>query len=387
MKYEKKIIALTFVILILALAVWYGRGQPTSEAVAPVPLVSYLSDPAVEGFSSATEPNAVQFPRDLGAHEDFQTEWWYYTGQVQTADGRPFGYQFTLFRRALTPPAAVPPSSSAWRSNQLYFAHFALSDVENGQFYATERFSRGAAGLAGAQADPYHIWIEDWQVQTRPDGTQQMTAEHNGVAINFTLTQTRPPVLHGQGGLSFKGENHASYYYSLVNIQTAGQITIGEEQFEVQGQSWKDHEYSTQALDEGTAGWDWFSLHLDNPDQNALMLFQIRQTDGGLEPKSAGSWILPDSSTEEISLAEMQIEVLEWWVSPVTNVRYPAGWRITIPKLELELTGYPLMPNQELHLATTYWEGAVQFTGTLQGQPVTAGGYVEMTGYELESGK
>jgi len=337
---------------------------------------------AIDGFARATQPGAIVFPRDLGPHDDYQTEWWYYTGNLTTADGRPFGFQFTIFRRALTPPGeSAAPDGDGWRSNQVYLAHFAISDIAANAFYPAERFSRGAAGLAGATATPYRVWLEDWSVEEIAAGQVRLRARTDAVALDLILTQTLPPVLHGDGGLSQKGPEagNASYYYSIVQQAAAGTVTAGGEAFDVTGRAWKDHEWSTSALSEGAVGWDWLSLQLD--DGSALMLFEIRRADGTREAFSAGSYIAPDGTLTPLALGDWTLAVTDTWTSPTSGAEYPAGWRITIPSLGLELTGAPQMDNQELNLSTVYWEGAVAFSGTRDGAPVSAQGYSELTGY------
>ncbi|MDX1436598.1 MAG: carotenoid 1,2-hydratase, partial [Anaerolineales bacterium] len=118
------------------------------------------------GFTRAQAPIELTFPEDDGPHDGFLTEWWYYTGNLNTAEGRPFGYQLTFFRRALSPAAGDPTDdrTSEWRSNQAYSVQFALTDVAGGEFSFTVEFSRGAAGLAGAAADPYRVWLNNFQV-------------------------------------------------------------------------------------------------------------------------------------------------------------------------------------------------------------------------------
>lgn len=336
-----------------------------------------------EAYARATIPGAVEFPRDLGPHEDYQTEWWYYTGNLQTEAGRDFGYQFTIFRRALNPLENVQQieDPSNWRSNQIYLAHFTISDIEGDQFFAAERFSRGGAGLAGAQAEPYRVWLEDWSASEVTPGKVRIQADTGDVSLDILLTETLPPVLHGDGGLSQKGPEpgNASYYYSIVQQQTEGRVAIGTENFDVQGLSWKDHEYSTSALSAGSIGWDWFSLQLDNGA--ALMLFQIRREDGSIEPYSSGSFIFSDGTVQSFDHEAWQLEVLDTWESPTSGAEYPAHWRLRIPAIDLELEGRPLMADQELNVSTIYWEGASEFSGTLAGEPITARGYVEMTGY------
>ena len=369
------------VVVVAAVAsrpLWAGPAAPPLAAS----LEALPAAGASDGFARATQPGAIVFPRDLGPHDDYQTEWWYYTGNLTTADGRPFGFQFTIFRRALTPPGdSAAPTGDGWRSNQVYLAHFAISDIAANAFYPTERFSRGAAGLAGATAAPYRVWLEDWSVEEIAAGQVRLRARTDAVALNLTLTPTLPPVLHGDDGLSQKGPEvgNASYYYSLVQQAAAGTVTVGGEAFDVTGRAWQDHEWSTSALSEGAVGWDWLSLQLD--DGSALMLFEIRRADGTREALSAGSFIAPDGTLTPLALGDWTLAVTDTWTSPTSGAEYPAGWRITVPSLGLELTGAPQMANQELNLSTVYWEGAVKFSGTRDGAPVSAQGYIELTGY------
>ncbi len=371
------LLILGVVAALLARSPWPDQAEELpSAALEALPV-----ERSADGFSRATEPNAVEFPRDLGAHDDFQTEWWYYTGNLATADGRPFGFQFTIFRRATLPPGVVAPSDSAWRSDQIYMTHFTVSDIAANRFYPAEQFSRGAVGLAGAQADPYRVWLDDWTMEEVGPSQVRLRARSGDMAIDLILTETLPPVLHGDGGLSPKGPEpgNASYYYSIVQQRTTGTVTVGDQAYDVTGLAWKDHEWSTSALSPGAVGWDWFSLQLD--DGGALMMFIIRRDDGTLEAASAGSYIAPDGTVTPLSLGDWELEVTNTWTSPASGAVYPAGWRIRVPSVGLELTGRPMMADQELNVSTVYWEGAVAFEGTLGGEPVTAKGYIELTGY------
>lgn len=384
----KRLLIFAAIAVLVAAGVWTWRGRQVSAEAPPSSIIASLSSPASEGFARATEPNNIEFPRDLGAHPEYQTEWWYYTGNLQSEEGRDFGFQFTIFRRAIDPELASADAQSDWRTNQIYLVHFTISDIENGGFYHSERYSRGGAGLAGAEAQPYRVWVDDWYVEEQPDGTVQMSA--NGAqtkagetySLNLNLTQTMAPVLHGEGGLSAKSleAGNASYYYSLVQQQAVGTVQIGDEIVEVRGKAWKDHEYSTSVLSEGALGWDWFSLQFD--DGSALMLFEIRKAGGEIEPASSGTFVYPDGQTVDLSLGDWELTVDNRWTSPATDGDYPVAWRLAVPSVELSLTGAAKMNNQELTLtAGAYWEGAVAFSGARDGSAVSAAGYVEMTGY------
>lgn len=335
--------------------------------------------PSLEGFVRVTEPLPVEFPRDHGPHPEYRLEWWYYVGNLVTAEGRRFGYQLTFFRNAITPTAAERASN--WGTNQVYMAHFALSDIEADEFHAQDRYTRGAADLAGAQAEPYRVWLEDWSVEEVAPGVERLRAVHDGVAIDLTLDWVKPAALHGNAGLSQKGAEvgNASMYYSLTRLATRGTVTVGDETFDVTGASWMDHEYGTSALGKDAVGWDWFALQLD--DGSELMLYRIRRDDGTYEPQSSGSLIAPDGTVTPLAADDVQIDVLDTWQSPGTGTTYPARWRIAVPRASLTLEVTPRMSDQELRLATTYWEGAVSITGTRANQPITGQGYVELTGY------
>lgn len=330
-------------------------------------------------FKKAFSPVPLKFPQDFGPHEDYQTEWWYYTGNLETETGRPFGYELTLFRRGLTPGKAE--SGSQWRSNQIYFAHFTLSDIQNQDFYPQERFSRGAVGLAGAQAEPYRLWLDDWSIEAQSPEQLQLQAQGKEVALDLTLLPTKP-VLQGDRGYSVKGPEpgNASYYYSVVQQPTTGTVTVQGESYSVSGKSWTDHEYSTSALSKGTQGWDWFSLELE--DGSALMLYGLRTADNSTTPESNGTYISPEGKVLHLDREDFDIDVLKTWKSPQSQAIYPARWNIAIPKLEIEAQVTPLMNNQELAFSTTYWEGAVQLAGSRAQETIKGKGYVELTGYE-----
>ena len=334
----------------------------------------------ISGFARAVEPWNWQFPRDHGAHPEFQTEWWYYTGNLAGANGRRFGFQFTIFRRAISPNRS--DTDSEWRADQVYMVHFTVTDVQANRFYHQQRFSRGGAELAGATADPrYRVWLEDWQIVGQNDDATRtrISADAGDFAINLHLEQVKPPALQGDHGLSQKSADpgNASYYYSLSRLISEGTITVGGETFNVSGATWMDHEFSTSALASNALGWDWFGLHLDGSRE--LMLGQIRLAGGRREPAFGGLLVNADGSTRYLNSEDFTIEPISTWVSPHTGATYPAGWDISIDigaDDPLDITLTPLISDQELHTEPSYWEGAVQIGGDASGY-----GYAELTGY------
>jgi predicted secreted hydrolase len=367
----------------LLLSLICGLWLQVSPSAIAVNTVTWQPTLATNGeYRKAIAPQTWHFPADFGPHNDYQTEWWYYTGNLATEAGRPFGFQLTFFRQAIAPTAATAPNQSEWRTNQIYSAHFTVSDIDGSHFYPAERFSRNGIGLAGAAASPYRVWLNDWAATEVAPGIVRLQAQTEAVAIDLQVEQTQPPVLQGDQGFSIKGlePGNASYYYSLVQQPTTGTITVGGQSFPVRGKTWKDHEYSTSALTAGTVGWDWFSIQLD--DGAALMLYQLRHEDGRREVTSAGTYIAATGETTHLNYDDWTITVLDTWKSSRSKAVYPARWQIQIPSLNIALEGRSLLADQELNTSTaTYWEGATAFYGALGEQPLQGKGYVELTGY------
>lgn len=357
--------------------------QPQTPAA--VPRLPDTATEAIEGFQAADGSRPLVFPADFGAHPEFRTEWWYYTGNLETVQGRHFGFELTFFRVGLVPPTVTWPAGSTWYNHSLYFAHFAVSNIADDRFYAFERYARPGPGLAGAQAAPYRVWLEDWHVAETTPGHYRLTAAEGEIGLTLTLTDTLGVILHGENGYSRKGANptNASYYYSQPRLQAEGIVRLAGRDFAVRGLAWKDHEFSTALLDENQVGWDWFSLRFD--DGAGLMLFQLRERDGRISPTASGTFIAADGATRTLTHADFAITVLDTWRSPRSGGIYPARWQVSIPALDCQLTIEPWMADQELHFRlVTYWEGAVRFEGTCRGSRVQGNGYVELTGYAPE---
>lgn len=355
-------------------------------AVLPVTAQAVATNETVHAFDMATPGYQYRFPHDHGAHERFRTEWWYYTGHVVAADGHRFGFELTFFRRGM-PPDQVQTLPSRWSIQQLYLAHFALTDLDAGRFYYADKVSREGLGKAGADTDRLHVWVDRWSllVNDPAASSHQLQAATDSVAINLTVIPKKPPVIHGHDGISRKGADpgQASHYYSLTHLATEGQIRVGTETFAVTGLSWMDHEFGSADLGLNVVGWDWFSLQLS--DSTELMWYSLRRADGSSDPVSSGTLVLADGRAHALDAQDLNIEPLAHWTSPRSNGRYPQRWRLTSATMGLDVTVESLLADQELDTArstgVTYWEGAVSVSGQVRGAPVTGRGYVEMTGY------
>ncbi|MBI2361155.1 MAG: carotenoid 1,2-hydratase [Deltaproteobacteria bacterium] len=325
----------------------------------------------------------LSFPNDHFSHPDDKTEWWYYTGHLEADEGGRYGFQVTFFRFGLRDRQAADKAKPPLFTD-LYMAHFALSDKRAKKFYFRERANRGYEGKAGAQADRYYVWNEDWTVEEK-GGIHFIRARDRELALVLKLAPLKPPVLHGQNGLSQKGEGEgrASYYYSLTRLKTEGQLEIAGKTHKVRGLSWMDHEFGSNQLGGDQLGWDWFSLQLGN--RTELMLYVIRRKDGSPDSHSSGTLVYPDGRSRHLKLDEFRIDAAGKWASPKSGAAYPMGWKISVPAEGIAVEVSPSFPGQELDTRkstrVTYWEGAVEVRGTYRGRSITGQGYVEMTGY------
>ena len=328
------------------------------------------------------------FPADYFAHPEFRAEWWYYTGNLDTRDGRAFGYELTFFRIGLDRVQQTEPRS-AWDLTQVYLAHFALTDVAAGRLHKAERVNRSGPGLAGASLSKSTIWNGNWSVEYSLDEpelpVQRLWAGHGDIVLDLELRPAKPVVIHGEDGISRKGgaDGQASHYLSFTRLLTQGTIEMGGETHEVEGLSWMDHEYFSERLARNLVGWDWFSIQLD--DGTELMLYGLRQADGGHSSYSSGTFVDRVGQSTPLGPDDVRLDAGRSWRSPQTGGAYPLEWNIAVDSLGLRLSVSPLLDSQEIisdsGFTPTYWEGAVRYAGRRAGKSVTGRGYLEMTGY------
>jgi predicted secreted hydrolase len=350
---------------------------------ACVAALFFFSTLAMPQYRNALPGYRYRFPQDHFNHPDFQTEWWYYTGNVKSEDGHRFGFELTFFRQGVDRNSKTP---STWEVRDLYLAHLALSDLDGVKFLQAERTNRAGPGIAGVSDTDGRIWNGNWQIAWRSDG-QMLQAIDERFALHFTLESAKPPVVHGENGVSQKAEGtgHASHYISLTRLNTKGEIELGGRKFAVTGAAWMDHEFFTNQLEAGQVGWDWMSIQLQ--DNTELMLFHIRRKDGSIDPYSAGTYVDARGESTHLRRDDFTLEPAgATWMSPATRAVYPVRWKISVPKLGIAFEASTQLPSQELASAAgfvpAYWEGAEVFAGT-KGRSLIGGvGYLEMTGYD-----
>ena len=396
-----------------------SKGMSAEAEGGDVDWLALLRAPAEPGFAQVTGPAPLTFPADFGPHQQFRHEWWYFTGRLQGTQGE-FGFELTFFRFALAPPAdasagprtsvATPAPASApalasapipvagltaskWRARELYAAHFAVTDLPRGRFHSAVRTARAALGLSGAGSSPLQVWVRDWSLveQVLPDAADEglqggalprwtLRAADADYALSLDLRAASGPVLNGDAGFSRKAEESgaASEYYSIPRLAAHGTLWRAAQPQAVSGEVWLDREWGSGVLGAGQEGWDWFALQLD--DGSALMFYALRRHGGAYDLHSAGTWVDAGGRPQPLAAADVQIDVRDHWLSP-RGGRYPAGWQLRVPRLQLLLAIHPVLADQELEAVPRYWEGAVDATGTRGARSLTGRGYVELVGY------
>lgn len=338
-----------------------------------------------QSFEDVVPNRTLSFPKDHGKHPETQTEWWYFTGNLDSKD-RQWGFQLTFFRRSMFKDRAF--SESAWGVRDLYPAHFAITDVTGSRFFHSEMISREGPGLAHAKDDDLDIKVKNWKAY-RDGQNIKLYALEGAYGIEITLKPLKPIVLHGSNGFSQKGKDpkQASYYYSFTRMEASGNITFEGQTYNVSGLVWMDHEFGSSILSGDQIGWDWFSIQLD--DKTELMVFSLRNRKGLFE-KPFGTLVTEEGKPVELSEKGIKIIPTGTWKSPKTGTTYPSGWKIIVEGESIELSVSPLLQDQELSTSSStqviYWEGAISVKGTVRGKQVSGRGYVELVGYAHSMG-
>jgi predicted secreted hydrolase len=338
-----------------------------------------------EPLRDGTEFDPVELPRDLFAHANTQTEWWYYTGHGETTAGKQFGFEFVFFKRRtdLDKFSMVP---LRLLGNPIYFAHFAITDHQGKKFcYAHRKSVNGLLDLPASMSENhFHLRLGDWTIR-ESNGSHILRASINhDLTFEATVKPIKPVVLNGKGGfgVSFKDEGEASRYFAYTRMEMDGDLIWNGETEHFAGTAWMDREFGTWTPTNNQKGWDWFSVQLENGTE--LMCYQLRNESGGASPFSSGTFVDRKGNFTHLTAEDFKIQPTGKWESPKTKATYPSGWKLTVPKFDLNLIVTPVIEDQELDTRGTtmivYWEGACQVQGA--DKSTNGKAYVELVGYD-----
>lgn len=330
-----------------------------------------LADSAPESaFRQPSPQDRIRLPEDWGPHPQHRIEWWYLTANLQTAEGKPLGLQWTQFRQGLEPRPEhqSPPQASAWPLASAWMAHGAVSF--GGRHWFSERFARGDIGQAGARAEPLEVWLDHWQLVAEGPDQWTLAASGRDWSYQLELQPGGPVVRHGEQGFSAKSrEGFGSMYFSLTDIAINGTVTLEGTEYAVSGTGWLDREWSSQFLRSDQQGWDWFALRLENGGR--LMVFRVGRDDDAF---LSGTWV--DAEGRVRSLSPGQIRLAAVTERDTAHGAVPTTWRIEVPAHDLKLTMAAPEGVYWNHGLYPYWESPVTVAGSH-----TGAGYMELTGY------
>jgi len=339
-------------------------------------LMFFCSFSQAQEYLDVTKDSRPQFPEDFFYKKDYRLQWWYFTGHLFDPDGREFGYELAFFTVNIQRRAY----KSRFGVNRIYISHFAVSDIAGKKFLFSDKADSGAYAFAGAKDDRLHVWTGQ-NVLDGATGKMHIKALDKDKAIDLQLTPVKPAVLNGKGGYSRKSVESpliASLYFSYTNLETEGELKIGNGVFKVKGKSWFDREISSRGLGRGQAGWDWFAIQLDNKSE--IMLYILRNRDGSIDPYSSGTFVYPAGNYRHLSNDDFTVNILSHYTSGRTEARYPSEWEIRIPSEKVSVRIIPLLKDQEVlandSTGNYYWEGDCKVERSMKGRA-----YVEMTGY------
>lgn len=374
------LLSLGALILLSGVVVLILTGEGENKETAGLTVASVMSG-AERGFEKADSVRRFSFPADHFAHPAFRTEWWYFTGNLFTGDGRRFGYQVTIFRNGIFP--VTKEDTSGFSASAVYSAHIGVSDISTGKFFSFESFARGSNGLGGSNIDSSTVFAGS--VSLKFDFTKdpamplmKISAKKKDLELELELFPLKPAVLQGNKGLSAKSNKpgNASYYYSYTRLATKAVFGTGGERIELKGHSWMDREWSTSALDEDQKGWDWFALQLN--DNTELMYFRLRDATGNTNFQK-GSLVFADGSYTVLRENDLKFSTLE--LTTVHGTRYPNSWKIEVIPVKTSFEVKTAMKNQEHRFTIRYYEGAIDAEKVSNGTRTPGRGYVELTGY------
>ena len=340
-------------------------------------LISWLAP--VLGYLAVDKPYDWAFPRDHGVHQDYQVEWWYFTGHLQheNTDSRFFGFELTFFRVGND----FNQPKNPWSFDTMYITHFAVTDEHNQDFYHSEWAHREMPGLT--ESTPGRMAVKNGPYALDQIGDVfKINADSQDMALNLSLKSSKPIIFHGDNGFHQKTPQagSASYYYSMTRLLGDGSVRIKDQTFKIsQASAWMDHEIFTPQSTNDSFGWDWFAIQFD--DGSELMVYQLRDKKRDILPTASGSFIHPDGTKVPLKFGDYSLTPKTSWTDPKTGSEYPIKWRVQVPSLDIDIITQATMPNQVIHSSgllqkTHYWEGRCKVTGSHSGNA-----YIELGGY------
>jgi predicted secreted hydrolase len=309
-------------------------------------------------------------------------EWWYFNGHLKDKKGNGYAFMKCLFR--VDPKKVKIPFLEHNNLPELYFYHSILCDLKKKKtdsvVYPIVNLSKDSFPKEGFYAN-YSIPLLSGP-EHRMEKLGQDKYHIKNEFVDLSMVSKTPPLLECETGfvkMKTKDFKKTTYYYSLPHLETSGKIFIDGKWIDVKGKSWMDHQWSNEKFDFDR--WDWFSAQLD--DNTDLMCVSYGKGDKSI----FASIMHPDHtsiSTSKVSI----IPKKKKWKSPDTGAEYPLEWDISMPSEKIKLKAKAMLESSEVIFGIiNYWEGPIEFSGTVKGKKVKGKGFMELVGYPMHKSK
>jgi predicted secreted hydrolase len=336
-------------------------------------------------FLLSTKIYSFQFPEDHSFHKNFDLEWCYFIGNLESDDNEIFGYEISFFKAKISNKIEIFP------------VHFAISHISKNRYYQSQSLNRISTGLV--EYNKNQIIVEDYKLKFLNDTTflLEINPRKESISLNLELKiQKDFPILpQGRDGISKKSRIYPevfSYYYSIPRLLSKGQIQIENKKFNVSGLSWMDHEWSNgkdtknqKGIESKSNSWEWVCIQLD--EETDIVVFNYRHSPN--DPKETFATLRKKATNPIYILDESNVKfepTKDIWKSPKTKISYNLNWIIEVDDYKLQLS--PRMKTQEFNALNStgniYWEGSVEINGLYKDKPVKGLGYLEVKGKDLK---
>jgi predicted secreted hydrolase len=362
-------IALGVILAFLLLWMSPWNSSPPRQEAAVGPAIERLTEIA-QRFADPPGKWDYRFPEDHGSHPEQFGEYWLYTGLLDDTDGTPLGFKLAIYRLALTPEPVA--TESPWSTREIFWAQLVLDSGQPGKPPGEERFSRGAAGLSGAQDG--RIWVDDWSVNHNPDcACFSLIASTDAFSLDLTLfPQTPEPTpFKGVPGLETAEPGAHGYWWPRQRVQ--GHVHDAGGSRQVTGEALLEHAWGRRlplAQGQMTLNRFWVAL----ADGTSIRCVQLRRRSGGGIPLGDCLWLSGDGTSLQISGRDLEPAIQR-------SANYPLQWnlRSSEPAASLSLRTDPKRAPLDFRLPV--WSGLMQAEGTRDGQSLEGWGWLELSGY------
>ena len=313
----------------------------------------------------------LTFPADEGFHPSHPVEWWYTVGHV-TGDstGTEYSYMLTYFAF----------DTLLWDG----FRIFNLANDETGEFYtdfAFVNYNTLSEDHLEIDAQKWLSTNETWVTKTDSFGelvpfeyAMQAQDMNSTGAIDLEYAALKRPLILDTTGFFNQGASSYTYYYSQSMLSVQGAMTINGLTENVTGTAWIDRQWGNFNPSTGEQ-YEWFCIQLDNGmDFNVWQIFDTEDMIPDTSTYRLVSIFMNDST--DVNTHDFVFDRIQYAYLPDSSNVYSKQWHLVYDDIDLTLT--TLHNNSEVQLPFKFYEGTMEITGSVGGNPVSGVGFAEL---------